>query len=155
MENNFEVVEMCPHCEHENVYPDWDVSVKGYIAKCTHCGKEIFLCDECLHADDNEGMCCDWCETKCGGKCFRGETNDAAEHFITVARVVECSDYDVTYGVLTIENVTEKEVQEKIYEIKNGFLDEGVDDWIVDDVLAKFPDGWKWSFERNVGLLEI
>lgn len=72
----FEAIEMCPHCENENVYPMWDVNVKGYVAICQYCGKEIFLCDECMHAEDNEGMSCDWCETKCGGKCFRGITRD-------------------------------------------------------------------------------
>lgn len=74
--NCFEAVEMCPHCEHENVYPMWDVSVKGYVAICSHCGKEILLCDECIHAEDNLFMKCDWCKTDCGGKCFRGITKD-------------------------------------------------------------------------------
>ena len=78
MNNNyyFEAVETCPHCDSENVYPMWDVSVKGYIAACEHCGKEIFLCDECMHTEDNESMSCDWCKTDCGGKCFRGKTRD-------------------------------------------------------------------------------
>ena len=72
----FEAVEVCPHCDSENIYPMWDVNVKGYVAICNHCGKEIFLCDECMHMEDNESMSCDWCKTKCGGKCFRGTTRD-------------------------------------------------------------------------------
>ena len=72
----FEAVETCPHCDGENVYPMWDASVKGYIAICKHCGKEIFLCDECMHSADNECMSCDWRKTVCGGKCFRGTTKD-------------------------------------------------------------------------------
>lgn len=75
----FEAVEMCPHCDNENVYPMWDVNVKGYVAVCEHCGKEIFLCDECIHAEDelnSNCMGCDWRKTECGGKCFRGITND-------------------------------------------------------------------------------
>ena len=77
MNNNyFEAVEMCPHCGEENVYPMWDVEVKGYVAVCQHCGKEIFLCDECMHMEDNPCMNCDWCKTDCGGKCFRGITRD-------------------------------------------------------------------------------
>ena len=77
MENYyFEAVEFCQHCESENVYPMWDVNVKGYVAVCQHCGKEIFLCDECMHMEDNESMKCDWCKTDCGGKCFRGTTKD-------------------------------------------------------------------------------
>ena len=77
MNNNyFEAIETCPYCDSENVYPMWDVNVKGFVAVCKHCGKEIFLCDECMHSEDNEDMSCDWCKTKCGGKCFRGTTRD-------------------------------------------------------------------------------
>jgi Zn ribbon nucleic-acid-binding protein len=74
--NYFEAVEMCPFCESENTYPMWDVNTKGYTVKCNHCGKEIMLCDECTHAEDNPLMSCDWCKTECGGKCFRGITKD-------------------------------------------------------------------------------
>lgn len=64
------------------------------------------------------------------------------------ATLVECSDYDVQYGILTVEGVSAKEVQNKIYEIKNRFYDEGFNDWCVDDVLAEFPEEWEWEFER-------
>ena len=72
----FEAVEVCPHCDSENVYPMWNTEESGFVAACKHCGKEIFLCDECMHADDNTSMNCDWCKTECGGKCFRGITRD-------------------------------------------------------------------------------
>lgn len=72
----FEAVEVCPHCGNENIYPMWDMENNGYIAQCKNCGKEIFLCDECLHSEDNKGQKCDWCETACGGKCFRGITKE-------------------------------------------------------------------------------
>lgn len=74
--NYFEAVEVCPYCDKENAYPMWDVDVKGFVAICNHCGKEIMLCDECMHRDDNEEMRCNWCKTECGGKCFRGTTKD-------------------------------------------------------------------------------
>lgn len=75
MENNYyEAVEICPHCMSENIYPMYDVEKDGYVAKCKYCGKEIFLCDECTHSEDNTERYCDWCETDCGGKCFRGIT---------------------------------------------------------------------------------
>ena len=81
-ENNyFEAVEVCEHCESENVYPMWDADIKGYMVKCQHCGKEIMLCDACIHAEDglNKNSCgCDWHKTECGGKCFRGTTRDKA-----------------------------------------------------------------------------
>ncbi|MDO4649904.1 MAG: hypothetical protein Q4B26_14790 [Eubacteriales bacterium] len=67
-----EAVEICPHCMGENVFQDYDPEKSGYVVKCQECRQEIFLCDECLHADDNEGQKCDWRETEDGGKCFRG-----------------------------------------------------------------------------------
>lgn len=63
-----------------------------------------------------------------------------------VARLVECSDHDYQYGILTVENVDLKEVQDKIYEIKRKFCDEGFDDWCLDDLFEKFPEEWKWEF---------
>jgi hypothetical protein len=73
-----------------------------------------------------------------------------------VARLVECSDYDVQYGILTVENVSVKEVQDKIYEIKNKFYDEGFEDWTVADVLERFPMEWDWSYEGgNDYIIEI
>ena len=65
-----EAVEVCPHCMGENVYPDWDADIQGYIAVCSHCKTLIMLCDECLHAADNTGQICDWSEED-GGTCFR------------------------------------------------------------------------------------
>ena len=72
----FEAVEVCPYCVNTNVYPMWDVEKSGFVAVCEHCGKEIFLCDECIHMDDYMSHNCDWCETECGGKCHRGETRE-------------------------------------------------------------------------------
>lgn len=71
------------------------------------------------------------------------------------AQLVECTDYKMVYGILIVENVSAKEVQEKIYEIKNKFYDEGFDDWTIDDVLNEFPDDWEWDFEANFDVLEI
>lgn len=75
-DNYYEAVEMCPHCESENIYPMWNVWESGFVTVCKHCGKEIFLCDECLNAEDNPTRYCDWCNTECGGKCHRGVTKD-------------------------------------------------------------------------------
>ena len=72
-----------------------------------------------------------------------------------LAKLVECSDYDVTYGILTVENVSEERVQDKIYEIKNKFYDDGFEDWTIEDVLMAFPPEWEWNYESNVGTLEI
>ena len=72
-----------------------------------------------------------------------------------VARLVECSDHDCQYGILTVENASIEEVQNKIYEIKNKFYDEGFDDWYIDDVLMEFPEEWKWNYESNVAVVVI
>ncbi len=85
-----EAVETCPHCESENVYENWDPFTKGYIAKCKGCGREIFLCDECLHMDDNPAQECNWHEESRDGEiwscCFRGEykTDEKEFYYITV-----------------------------------------------------------------------
>ena len=72
------------------------------------------------------------------------------------ARLVECSDYDVIYGILTVKNVSVKEVQEKIYEIKKRFFDEGFDEWCIDDVFNEFPEEWEWNFiSDDDNVLEI
>lgn len=74
-DNYFAQIEVCPHCMSENEYPMLDTRVSGFVAVCQHCGKEIFLCDACMHTEDNQSLNCDWHETECGGKCFRGFTN--------------------------------------------------------------------------------
>lgn len=66
-----EITEVCPHCDAENQFM-WDVKRNGYIAKCTTCGKEMFLCDECTHADDNKCRKCDWHKENGKSVCFRG-----------------------------------------------------------------------------------
>lgn len=55
-----EAVEVCPACEAENTYPNHDVEKDGYKVRCKSCGREIMLCDECMHADNDRF--CDWHE---------------------------------------------------------------------------------------------
>ena len=75
-----EAIECCPHCSTDNSYPGWDVKQSGYMAVCRGCGSVIMLCDECLHADDNEGQFCDWHRENINGVeygvCFRGITRN-------------------------------------------------------------------------------
>lgn len=62
-----EVVEVCPHCDAENVYTNYCADLLGYRVTCKECGASILLCDECFHADDNKNGYCDWHD----GTCFR------------------------------------------------------------------------------------
>ena len=57
-----EAVEVCPFCEQENVYPDWDVDKQGYVARCQHCGKL------CMHYGEDSCIGCNWTEEH---NCFR------------------------------------------------------------------------------------
>lgn len=50
-----EVVEVCPHCGHENVFTNWR-SQDGFVKTCQHCGRPILLCSECPH-HLNDGKC--------------------------------------------------------------------------------------------------
>ena len=76
----------------------------------------------------------------------------------TVVKLVECSDHNVVYGAVKLENVTFKEVQDEIYKIKNDpyFLDE-YPDWTIKDVFAEFPKNWKCELINidSVAMLEI
>jgi len=60
----YEVSEVCPYCDYENVM-EWDIDEQGYVAHCQRCGEKMMLCDECFHADDNKKMKCDWSENGC------------------------------------------------------------------------------------------
>lgn len=72
MTTTIEQVETCPNCDCDNVFSNWDPEEKGYIAVCWNCGKKIFLCDACLHAEDNPERICDWKERRDGRGCMRG-----------------------------------------------------------------------------------
>ena len=67
-----EAVEVCPYCDSENIYRGWDTEKRGYVAVCHYCGREMFLCDECLHSEDNPHKICDWRECSWGSCCRRG-----------------------------------------------------------------------------------
>lgn len=73
------VVEVCPHCDSENEIV-WDVETMGYKAYCPVCGKQMMLCDECIHSEDglNENSSgCDWHEDEEGNSvCFRCKRKD-------------------------------------------------------------------------------
>lgn len=73
------------------------------------------------------------------------------------AILVECSDCNIIYGILSVKNISAKEVQKKIYEIKNKFYNKGFNDWTIDDVLNELPDDWEWDFDSNsnISVLEI
>lgn len=72
-----------------------------------------------------------------------------------IARLVECTDYDVVYGILEVKNVDENTVQQKIYEIKNRFYEEDFEDWTIEDVLEQFPSEWDWEYHQNSSIIEI
>lgn len=73
-----------------------------------------------------------------------------------VARLVECTDNKVVYGVLIVEDVSVRKVQKKIDEIKKKFSEEDFDDWGIADVLEEFPSEWDWEFiDLDDNILEI
>lgn len=78
MEYNYEITEVCPHCDEENNYMQYECN--GYVTTCKNCGRQIMLCSECMVADDNECNKCDWHEEVINGKkygvCFRGRTEN-------------------------------------------------------------------------------
>ena len=71
-----------------------------------------------------------------------------------IARLVECTDHDVEYGILIVENAGIYDVQDKINDIKNKFFNEGKD-WTISDMLMEFPEEWEWDYKRHVNVIEI
>ena len=63
-----------------------------------------------------------------------------------IARLIECSDYKHTYGILEVKDVSIDKVDDKICEIKGRFEEEGFDEWCIEDVLNEFPDEWEWGY---------
>ena len=72
-----------------------------------------------------------------------------------IAMLVECTDYDTVYGILSVDAVDEETVQQKIFEIKNKFYEEGFEDWTVEDVLANLPPEWNWEYNQTDSKIEI
>lgn len=67
----------------------------------------------------------------------------------TAFTLVECSDNDVIYEILVFNgNVSQKEIQDEIYKIKNKLYEEGLDEWQVQDVLDELSK--KYDFETLV-----
>ena len=64
--------------------------------------------------------------------------------FVNFITIVDSSEKDCVYGIISVENVSVSEVQKKIYEIKNDplFKERFSDRWQIDDILSKFPKEW-------------
>ena len=72
-----------------------------------------------------------------------------------IARLVECTDHDIIYGVLTVKGIDVEIVQKEIYKIKRGFSLIGYTDWTIDDVFEEFPKEWEWHFISYDSVIEI
>ena len=58
-----EVIEVCPHCDHENTFKDVsDTMDTQMIGTCAACNKKIVLCDKCTSLNPDEAVRhCDNC----------------------------------------------------------------------------------------------
>lgn len=80
--------EICPHCDFENVYEGHNPEKHGYVVTCNDCGREMFLCDACRHAEDYGGVTkeCNWHLEKgkdgIYGVCHRGKYKMEEPHTI-------------------------------------------------------------------------
>lgn len=66
-----------------------------------------------------------------------------------IVRLIDCSDYEVNYGFIVLHNVSVKEMQDKIDEIKGKFFHEDNYGWCIDDVLAELPAEWEWEYHTG------
>lgn len=65
-------------------------------------------------------------------------------------------DKNINYGILLCGNdsVTVGIIQDKIIEIKDQLKDKE-DDWIIDDVIAKFPKEWNIKLQHDKEMVWI
>lgn len=79
-----EAIEICPECGYENSIENWKPN-SDYISTCKYCGSEMFLCDECTHADDNPEHKCNWHKEVINGEeyscCIRGRYKIARDYY--------------------------------------------------------------------------
>lgn len=70
--------------------------------------------------------------------------------------MIECSDYNTIYKVLLFdENINKKEIQNKIYEIKNHFYNEDFDNWTIDNVLEELSKYFNFEDLGDPSYLEV
>lgn len=57
-------------------------------------------------------------------------------------QLIDVVDKTTSYGILmcTNSNITEREIQDKVYEIKDNCING--DDWIIEDIIKKLPKEW-------------
>lgn len=96
-----------------------------------------------------------------------------------ILKLVECSDWDEDYGCLIVKNknITEIDIQDRIYAFKNSYkaygyssltemkedgyetveemMDHEIPSWDVDELVEKaFPKSWKVSRYEFDGIVE-
>lgn len=70
--------------------------------------------------------------------------------------LVECTDYKEIYRTLLFNNNTpKKEIQNKIYEIKNNFYDNDFDGWTIDDILEQLSKYYNFEDLGGYEYLEV
>lgn len=66
-----------------------------------------------------------------------------------VMRLIDVVDNKTSYGILICANsdITEREVQDKVYEIKDSSLKGN--DWIIEDIIKEFPEEWEVYLQKE------
>ena len=68
--------------------------------------------------------------------------------------LLDVVDNKTSYGILMCANgdITEREIQDKVYEIKDCCL-KG-DDWTIEDIINKFPEEWQVYLQKgNINIM--
>ena len=71
------------------------------------------------------------------------------------ARLVECTDYDTTYGTLYFKHTTTDELQKKIYDLKRRYNEDGDNEWCIDDIIEELPSEWECYLADGDDIIEI
>ncbi len=139
------VAEVCPYCDGENIYEENTIESGNYIATCKHCKKEIFLCDECLHADDNTAQDCDWREENGCSVCKRGKIDNNKKVWLVLSEsVYECNGSRTTVDVFSTYEKAKERFDAMVKEEKENDDLMNCDDTVVEedeDSFSIYSDG--------------
>lgn len=73
---------------------------------------------------------------------------------MATVRLVEATDSDIGYGYLTVDNVSQEEIEKTVLEVRKRLQTEMIDEdgvpyWDIEDFKEALPGDWDWDFEER------
>ncbi len=138
------VVELCPNCSRE-VEMLWNTKEDGYKAYCPYCGKELMLCDACLHRDENNSETDNSCnyDSRSGDCRFKDKEYEYILNFANSGTF----DYEDNGDLKTLRILWTAYCLHKDYDADTANYDSGVSE-IYSKLGEKTPDFEEKGFDK-------